>query len=623
MSASTHGFFKGQGGNAKGFKRDFSDLAKPFKKVALLCHVLGDGLGDFGHLLDLLKCKDKILPDFGKDIIIESDHTDQKTLDYFKNQLEKQGIKTILVNNSKDFATLYENSSTPTAYLFPIQQDKQFRATGWVKDHASNIELIQKKYSAAISISKSITASLEKIPHMEITEHCGPPPSYIKLREGELNMNLSFGTQSIFLNQEDRANPEIQLLNILSKPENIKLKSALLGNNAITTIEDCKHFLEKNQFVPCYFQHNDYRFIDFLNIVQASPLSQKFDGTTFFVNKINVAHLEKACQMQLISKDIKNIIIQTSTGEIKQIENPIADEHAKTVKFIAGYRINDDEDYNALYHCAQHFAGASGDKTLEKVLANGLIPLFIPHNDDKNGFIKSAAQKFPLFKTLDLCLCSDPARSKNPAFTLFESEGKFLFSLLKNPSAEAKKLDENFFKSWKELCETLRTNHNLYQKLPTLIDNYLIVKIAEREFMDLIQHPNTTLKTMTPFLDKLEGNTLENIGESFHRYFMKLFIDDKPDHVYTNESLYEMICIDQYLQGKTLDMFKPKQYLLLAEKLLESQESHSIKDLELAKQCLQGFLNASKDKKSDMFIRLNDKLNSLAELEPTANRFTK
>lgn len=330
-----------------------------------------------------------------------------------------------------------------------------------------------------------------KLPRISINEH-GKRGAIINAQHEIRSMDLSKDTCSIFLSEENREKPGKQLAEILSKKENSHVLSGLLGTNAKANIEEeCNKLLSDNLFVPMYLQHNDGAIINFINVVTNSKFSRQYKSTIFFVNKegVNVNYLEWAASNGLLSKEIGKIIIKTQGGE-REILHRNAYSNAKKIKLLVGYRIDDDHDYKNIFHCAQYFAGCSGDKTLESVLSNGLIPLFIPHNDSKISFIENASQVSELFKFLVVLDAASNSYDNaiEPCVPGTKGEYDDLFDddepLSQEDLAELKKdaqnylqnlgkdFDQNFFEDWKKMCIDLRVNYNLHDKLPEIIDGF-------------------------------------------------------------------------------------------------------------------------------------------------------
>jgi hypothetical protein len=370
------------------------------KRVLISCKVIEDGVGDFYHLMDVARCPG-LMPNYVKDIFIHTEHNWDTVL-IFKKQLEEEGYKVVFVDQNKegsDIKKSIESDPKKTAFIFNSEIKPN-------REQNRIITALDSLYKANISISADIFngEKFEKftIPKLLITEQRGG-----RLRDNpttrgawlELPMNLQKGTQSIFLTQENREDPVKQLAAVLAKPENHEIHAVLLGQgtpNATdlkSTIAACEQFLKNNLFIPSYLQHNPTAIINFMGVAMNSPLSNGYQSTVFFVNQVDAAVLEQAALQGFLSKKVSKITIKTKTGE-KDIINPNAAPNAKPVKLVNGYRIKDDNDYNAIFHCAQYFAGCSGDKTLEKVLSNGLLPFFILHETDsgKIGFLEDAAK---------------------------------------------------------------------------------------------------------------------------------------------------------------------------------------------------------------------------------------
>lgn len=153
-------------------------------------------------------------------------------------------------------------------------------------------------------------------------------------------------------------------------------------------------------------------------------------------------------------------------------ENPHALPDAKMVYIIMGYKIEDDRDYNTLFHCAQFFAGSSGDKSFERALSNHLIPLHIPHPSDlKTMFMYTLMDVNPLVSKL---------YSQVQASSFFTDHYITSSQRLQLIDSCAKSIDVDFFNKWKEFCEQLKKDHNLHDKFTDIVQEHFGLKNKSR-----------------------------------------------------------------------------------------------------------------------------------------------
>lgn len=371
------------------------------KKILLSCGVVTDGVGDFYHLLDLVDDADTFMDNYKKDIFITTRH-DQSQIKDFEKNLREKGFEVLIIQSVSDFSEAMKSNKKMAFILDPRELSES--------EKNNIVRAINRYYAGKISISNDIFDSegrIEKftIPDLWFNEHGG-----VGLQKGstdvliKIRMNLLGGTQSLFLSQEDRNNPAQQLAEVLSKPENRAIKTAILGKDIkeCTELKEiCEKFLQNNLFVPSYLQHDPSAIVNFINTVTQSQLSDKYQSVVFFINKIKEDVLKKANVAGMLPKNVKTIIIKEKSGETVII-NENASSSGKTITLVTGYRVQEDKDYKKLFHCAQYFAGCSGDKTFELVLSNGLIPLFIPHNLEKQKFIQDASKFDDHFKGVSL-----------------------------------------------------------------------------------------------------------------------------------------------------------------------------------------------------------------------------
>lgn len=500
-------------------------------RIVMACEVNWDGVGDFYSLIDAVKDKDRFMKGYRKDIFILTHHT-QAQNEHFKDCLEKLGFEVFFVGSPSSIErVLTSGNSHKDKALILMESDE-------IKKEAT-LRIIEKFYAGMVDISFPLFNSFLQpitIPRLCIAEHGSTKkPENCKT----IPMKLSSGTGSIFLSNESRENPEKQLAEVLSKSENREAGEALLGvalQEKSKTESICDEFLKDNLFVPSYIQHDKIAIVNFINTVTASYLSVPYRSVVFFTNKEGVDYkiLKTAAGNGYLSDLVKKIIITTKDGEI-EIPNPNAKSNAKTVRLVVGYRIPDDNDYKKLFHCAQYFAGCSGDKSLELVLSNGLIPLFVPHNEEKEAFIKDISKVDKRFKLVEHIIDNqylyflalqetDPSLIRKRFFADLEmigprlleykiDEKKFSASVRlwmetnikpgvnlsdeqqnvlvedfiehvfpELMKAEIKKrindvsvaLNQSYFDDWINFCEKLKKDYNLHEKFPNIVNEFFL-----------------------------------------------------------------------------------------------------------------------------------------------------
>lgn len=458
-------------------------------RILLATNVINDGVGDFYHLLDVAKNTD-LLPNFTKDILITTKH-DKTTVENFVEELKKIGFENIIyIKNQIDIPdNMGSSNAGKTVFIY-------FASKG---DEDVSNEIIYKfghHYVGTLAVSADVFNSYDghwkfNIPKLLITEHRGGLRNNCTSTKGwqELPMNFLSGTKSLFLTKENRDEPAKQLAKVLLKKENQTFGNAIFGNNVdLKNInEKCKTFLEQNLFVPCYFQHNASAIVNFMNLAIASPSTNKYPSAVFFVNSADIKLLKKMASEGFFSAKIKSITVRTPEGET-EIANPRASQEAKKVKLISGYRIKDNSDYNTLFHCAQFFAGSSGDKTFEKVLSNAVFPFHIVHRKDpKHGkeiFLEDAISFNPLFHAV-------------------------------------KEIDDLNYLLHTVLL-MLEDNHSIHDIQAFLRENF---KIPESQYPELIKKYLNTLRTGQPFVHAGVNYSLSNYRQKEKIDIAEIFIN--------------------------------------------------------------------------------------------------
>ncbi|MFM8454351.1 MAG: hypothetical protein ACKOAD_05185 [Gammaproteobacteria bacterium] len=467
------------------------------KKTIFASNIKSDGIGDFAHLLDLLRnkaCLKSNSPDSPDSIAIVFlvyDITHEQRLDLWKEQLKKLGVTEFYFYCSlgpsldalikKDLDTL----GTSLDYIIEISAD-----TPSLKHHSPVPYLFIKEHY--VSQHPVLSDPQEKPENQEY---------YMALGEQAYGRS----THSIFISSENRSNPAQQLATMLNKTANSEIKKTLLDTDSVISPDIAENFLNKNLFIPCYFQHNEFGFVHAINTVVESSLSSTFKSIVFYINSADTKLLKSMVDKSYLNPKIDSILVKTKTGTEKFQLNPKAD---LLITIIMGFKINSDEDYDVLFHVAPYFAGCSGDKTFEKTIANGLIPLFTPHFPHKTGFIRNLSAFNHLFSFIEkfaflnlwLELPSIIRKSglRNleylkkedfKALELIYTKNITLLSLSSTLTAELQEfarnkyfealralgseLNETFFKEWLELCSLIKSKYNLHTQLPLIFKDFL------------------------------------------------------------------------------------------------------------------------------------------------------
>jgi hypothetical protein len=365
----------------------------PWARQMINCKVFEDGIGDFYHLLDGVKSLESVpnLAFICKDILIELDAPHVGKLDFFIKHFHKREYATVVLASAEEFSLALDALS---------KQKTAFIIVKAIYPDATLCRKLAKIYCGNICFSMSGEFSqVAGIPTYGFLEHGCVKETQDEGAAKLVPMNLVEGTQAVFIPEVARENPAVQLHKVLSNIENLLVRKLLLGEREPEmelTVQQCNSFLKTVLFIPGYVQHSLTALINFFNICVMSPLSKEYDSIMFFVNKIQVGVVQQMFIQGLLSEQILKLVIKTPEQEI-EVLNRAAAPTARVITIVSGYRVEQDEDYQALYHCAQLFVVCSGDKTLESALANGLIPLYIPNGYPKEKFVESLKHKIDFF----------------------------------------------------------------------------------------------------------------------------------------------------------------------------------------------------------------------------------
>ncbi len=459
------------------------------KNVLFINKIQGDGLGDLGHLIDIVHSVqfDALFPQqdsLGNGLkyqplyyIILSKATpsrlrfvlqsliDNKIIDNTGNPYDINNDKSLLaflqfIHKKNPHFVLNLSSMRLNEYIDPTSLDIEttpFNKT--IKLAASFV--ISYTDEEVSAFSQEITAinpcsCTQILEHGRNTRiHRSLPLSHFDHMYG---MGLAPREYGILLSpQQTLGSAEKALL--VSQMHNQNFVTDLLGQKTASnkTIED---YLTHTLFIPCYWQkrNNTWR-ASIIEALATSPEGKNYKDIVFYLSK--PSHLSSDLDLDL-DLDLDSLRINGFNKiVVNNQESSIPDATSnRCLRILNASHYNlDNHDYENLSKLATRFGGCSGDKTLERTLSHHLIPLYDAPRPEKvilDSLIELAKQHLLAPENIVAYLES------------LQSFGQ--------PTSDlATTIDENFIAQWDLLINKIYENHNFYDQLPKIIQKSITV----------------------------------------------------------------------------------------------------------------------------------------------------
>lgn len=199
-------------------------------------------------------------------------------------------------------------------------------------------------------------------------------------------------------------------------------------------------------FVPCYWQKQIVGWgPSIIQTLATAPIAKDYKDIVFYVNDPRFMDFDENV---LKTHGFNKIVIG---NQVSSIPGASGDRCLRILN-ASSYHL-DNHDYETLPKLATFFGGCSGDKTLERVLSNHLIPLYEEPRIQKviiDSFIELAKLYLP-----------------NPENIVTYLKNLQTFNA--SPAELATKIDANFIAQWDLLIDKIYENHNCYEHLPEIM----------------------------------------------------------------------------------------------------------------------------------------------------------
>lgn len=472
--------------------------SKPQEKYFLYaCFVMPDGVGDLGHFIDIAKehGKNDGLESYKPLYIVQyenAEHREQIIGALKDNGFDVNASNFHLVGPDNRFFEEYSDDKVPdNAKTFEhyLAEKKILQEQLLSTPAMLNISTIQFNYHSRSvhggrALKKFIEQHNKKMACMSIGEHHGEgtfqgyfggDAQLLKhkfLGVGNLKFDNPKGHKHIGLFIQKLKAPQ-QKRPDLKAMHNKAFLRTLWGQESPATATDKKEqgerkeqqefdekqFLEKTLLIPGYFNREPKMVAQFMSTVANADLTQPFNEYVFVLNKGNTfSNMQD--YLEGLSTQIKSIQIMTKEGDKvvkRSIENPNYDPKGKqvTVRVLEGFWL-DDHDFDILHQNTQLFAGLSGDKSLERVLSYGEIPL-----------PQIRLYKYELYR--NLATMAAEYLPKVLAQEEVELVSQYLKAFVDQKFEKAAEfLKPEFYRQWRLFSDYLYHNHNAYHELPNI-----------------------------------------------------------------------------------------------------------------------------------------------------------
>lgn len=535
------------------------------KPILFLTQVVDDGLGDIGHLVDIANpvVLEKNLPKFDSSgcavkykpiyAVICSDPT-PKRLRFIIQSLKENGMVnddgiSFDLNKDEELEQYIQElrEKNPHFYLYGDRLSRD--SVSFLTDLTpSNITAL-KVYAAFLvsyvereRLSELLTALYfnQRVFSTKIKEHGKRIDTpHVNLHEYSQVLGFYPWCCGVFLKEPVAASLEAKAHALMGMHNRTLLQDLLQVDDKDISYEKAFHFLQKKLFIPAYFHHKQTSLACLLTLACSDP-AKTYEDVVFYGLR-GIEELQKNPEaLSLLKKHGYNKITVYSSQTPPHEFNIPGAEGERKLSIYQGYEL-DNPDYYRLFQMAQSFGGCAGDKSLELVLSNHLIPFYEEARD-----IKLVAE--PLAELAFSCFGE---QSTLPEYIHCFSDMRKLpmEKIVENCIKMIALINTDFLKQWGALIETCHKQYNTYDKLAAIFEQSLFVQdfyqknikqlasyLKEENYPDalkLLSHPLVTVTALrymrrcclkiselahvTVFLSALIRYKTKDLSDTLHR----------------------------------------------------------------------------------------------------------
>lgn len=594
------------------------------KPILFLTQVVDDGLGDIGHLVDIANpvILEKYLPKVDSSgsavqykpiyAVICSNPTPKRLRFIIESMKENGMIKDdgITFDPNRDdeleqyIQTLLEKN--PHFYLYGDRMSGD--SVSFLTDlTVSNITAI-KVYAAFLvsyvereRLSELLTALYfnQRVFSTKIKEHGKRiDTSHVNLNEYSNVLGFYPWCCGVFLKEAEAVTLEAKAKLLMGMHNRNLLQALLHMDEKDVSYEKALDFLKKKLFIPAYFHRKQTSWVCLLTLACSKPAKTYHDVVFYGLQGIEELQKNHEALHLLKEHGFSKITVYSNRTAPYTFDIPGA-EGDRQISIYQGYELNN-PDYYRLFQMAQCFGGCAGDKSLELVLSNHLIPFYEEARDIKlvaEPLVKLASSYCGDESNLPLYIDGFSYLRKLPTEKVVEMSLKMIALI-----------DNHFESEWATLIDVCQKQFNTYDKLAVMFEQSLFVQdfyqknikqlasyLKEHndiEALKLLSHPLVTV-TALRYMRRccLKISELEHVTvflDALIRYKTK----DLQEPLYRNEDEIEQ---DRRFSSKPQDLG-----FIESSRLQELIQSKGLSDVDIQKRMSQFLRHENKMGISDL-----------------------
>lgn len=434
--------------------------------VILFCQNLSDGVGDFAHGLDVYE-KLRTDPNFKdyKILYININYNKAKE-HYLRETLDEK------FGNHEDIYLITKSA---------------FDALK-IEDDILNEKIKKAQIIFYVSVGRPELSVVRKMktPVMQVIigEHAGTnyqvcrytDPKSKEFPNNIITMGIDNNEAGLLLTNEMHLDEEAKLE--VLKSMNISFVTNMLKFSGELTNSNMTEFLQHSFIVPAYLHYGREAMIKGIS----SNMKILQDNIVFYVNRFDKNQHDIKTEMANIVEYLKPYVtrIDLDLGGVVtnylNSDKPETNQRSRSVLIMTDYNLSNN-DFNSLYKLANLFAGAGGDKTLEKAISHHLIPWYcLPTKDEmhssliKLAFEITGSETSDLVKFLKLLPITAGVVYVNYLNTKYIDTAEVNQAIMQLSLLDPKNLQVE----WEKMQEHIFQHKNLYDRLPKVFEETLL-----------------------------------------------------------------------------------------------------------------------------------------------------
>ncbi|MBA2654817.1 MAG: hypothetical protein H0U71_07095 [Gammaproteobacteria bacterium] len=423
------------------------------RKIILSTTVLGDGTGDFHHLLGIVKALKSKQSMNGFEFVILVATQWKETISYFEQCLINLGVKFYL-STQKDFKKDFLNDQSLINDLKEAEQIIRISADRGIVDRDDDFK---KHFNPDVKVTY--------IGEHERTSSFSNLPTF----------SLGLGGEAFGLKLE-----HINKVNSVEALQVFQENDPLFANDLLTFTQsnNADDLFSNNILIPAYFNKRlpFTRMLELLAINDNLPINKNIivslsgeQGDDYFEDLESFTSKDPYFMNSSI-KEVTKI-----NGLTKQISSFVVNPNgSRSIYIFDNYKVSD-KSYLTM-HQQSMFDGVSGDNTLELAISAKSLPYY--HSTNAGAKEDTLRSLIKIIKNLDL-----PEKIKHDFVTYFENLSAWCQRVdryviqkdLQEIYEKYKKLDlPKMMEIWPVVADYLIKHYNFYDRLDSIITGKLV-----------------------------------------------------------------------------------------------------------------------------------------------------